>query len=493
MLVTIGGFALKLSVAQKGLIMAAVPLLLGLIYLAVLGTLLENAQVVAEREYRSRTIVSEANQAQRDLFDAGSAIIAWNYMRNDALRKRLDDAIAVIPERAAKLKALLKDDPSRTERLKAVEAQAQSVVTVLNWHKRQIEESPQDVYHFQFGKFRSQIEGSFKTYVDELHRLTSEERQIQEHLPLNAEGRKQELRLYILAGALLNLLLSLGVVVYFSRDIAARLKILSRNAELFVEHKPLLAPIEGSDEVAELDVAFRKMANDVARAEEMKQAFVAMVSHDLRSPLAAIHGALELVERGLYGEISEKGKKRLSTAQAECDRLLSLVGELLDIEKMEAGMMEMKLVPTDLAELAVQSSNSVKTLAEANAVKIEVFGDHAIVSVDKERIMQVFINLLSNAIKYSPQGATITVNIAMKQDSAHIKIEDQGKGIPRHMLDSVFDRFQQAHGGGAGTSGLGLAICKAIVEAHGGKIGVVSEVGSGSIFWLHLPTSNPAT
>lgn len=492
MLVTIGGFALKLSVAQKGLIMAAVPLLLGLIYLAVLGTLLENAQVVAEREYRSRTIVSEANQAQRDLFDAGSAIIAWNYMRNDALRKRLDDAIAVIPERAAKLKALLKDDPSRTERLKAVEAQAQSVVTVLNWHKRQIEESPQDVYHFQFGKFRSQIEGSFKTYVDELHRLTSEERQIQEHLPLNAEGRKQELRLYILAGALLNLLLSLGVVVYFSRDIAARLKILSRNAELFVEHKPLLAPIEGSDEVAELDVAFRKMANDVARAEEMKQAFVAMVSHDLRSPLAAIHGALELVERGLYGEISEKGKKRLSTAQAECDRLLSLVSELLDIEKMEAGMMEMKLVPTDLAELAVQSSNSVKTLAEANAVKIEVFGDHAIVSVDKERIMQVFINLLSNAIKYSPQGATITVNIAMKQDSAHIKIEDQGKGIPRHMLESVFDRFQQAHGGGAGTSGLGLAICKAIVEAHGGKIGVVSEVGSGSIFWLHLPTSNPA-
>jgi signal transduction histidine kinase len=156
-------------------------------------------------------------------------------------------------------------------------------------------------------------------------------------------------------------------------------------------------------------------------------------------------------------------------------------------------MMEMKLAPTDLAELVVQSINSVKTLAETNAVKIEVFGDHAIVSVDKERIMQVFINLLSNAIKYSPQGSTITVSVAMKQDSAHIKIEDQGQGIPRHMLESVFDRFQQAHGGGAGTSGLGLAICKAIVEAHGGKIGVVSEVGSGSMFWLHLPTSNPAT
>ncbi len=473
--------------------MAAVPLLLGLVYLAVLSALLENAQVVAEREYRSRTIVAEANQAQRDLFDAGSAIIAWNYMRNDVLRKRLDDAIAVIPERAAKLNALLKDDPSRAERLKAVEAQAQSVVTVLNWHKQRIEESPQDVYHFQFGKFRTQIEGSFKTYVDELHRLTSEERQIQDHLPTNVEGRKQELRLYILAGALLNLLLSLGVVVYFSRDIAARLKILSRNAELFVEHKPLLAPIEGSDEVAELDVAFRKMADDVARAEEMKQAFVAMVSHDLRSPLANIQGAVELVESGLYGEVSEKGKKRLSAAHNECDRLLSLVNELLDIEKLEAGMMEMKLAPTDLADLAVQSINSVKTLAETNAVKIEVFGDHAIVSVDKERIMQVFINLLSNAIKYSPQGSTITVSVAMKQDSAHIKIEDQGKGIPRHMLDSVFDRFQQAHGGGAGTSGLGLAICKAIVEAHGGKIGVVSEVGSGSMFWLHLPTSNPAT
>lgn len=483
---------MKLSVAQKGLIMAAVPLLLGLIYLAVLSALLENAQVVAEREYRSRAIVAEANQAQRDLFDAGSAIIAWNYMRNDALLKRLDDAIAVIPERAAKLKALLKDDPTRIERLRAVETQAQSVVSVLNWHKKRIEETPQDVYHFEFGKFRNQIEGSFKTYVDELHRLTSEERQIQEHLPANEEGRKQEMRLYILAGALLNLLLSLGVVVYFSRDIAARLNILSRNAELFVEHKPLLPPIVGNDEVAELDAAFRKMADDVSKAEEMKQAFVAMVSHELRSPLSAIQGAIELVERGLYGEISDKGKKRLGHAQVECDRLLRLVNELLDIEKMEAGMMEMTMAPTDIAELALQSVAVVKTLADASSIKIEVFGDHAVASVDKERIMQVFINLLSNAIKYSPDGATITVSIAMKKDSAHVKIEDQGKGIPRHMLDSVFDRFQQAHGGGAGTSGLGLAICKAIVEAHGGEIGVVSEVGSGSIFWLHLPTSNPA-
>ena len=152
----------------------------------------------------------------------------------------------------------------------------------------------------------------------------------------------------------------------------------------------------------------------------------------------------------------------------------------------------MTMAPTDLAELALQSIAVVKTLADANAIKIDVFGDHAVVSVDKERIMQVMINLLSNAIKYSPNGATITVDIARKKDSAHIKIEDQGKGIPRHMLESVFDRFQQAHGGGTGSSGLGLAICKAIVEAHGGEIGVVSEVGSGSIFWLQLPTSNPA-
>jgi signal transduction histidine kinase len=183
-----------------------------------------------------------------------------------------------------------------------------------------------------------------------------------------------------------------------------------------------------------------------------------------------------------------KGKSRVKDAEYECVRLLSLINELLDIEKIEAGMMEMNKQPADLAELVVRGSESVKLLAEAKHVKIEVFGAHARASVDSERLVQVFVNLFSNAVKYSPQGGTISVNIEERDGRATIKIQDQGPGIPKQLLESVFDRFKQAHGGGTGTSGLGLAICKAIVEAHEGKIGVVSEVGNGSLFWLQLPT-----
>jgi len=477
----------QLSVAKKGLLMAAVPLVLGLIYLAVLSVMLENAEATATRESRSRAIIAEANHAQRDLFDAGSAIVAWNYMRSDVLEERLDKCLAAIPERASRLKELMKDDPSRAGQLKELGLQATKVVGVLQWHKKRIKETPQDVYHFEFGKFRRQIEGAFKTYVDELHTLTYEEQKIQEHVPQNEEARKQEIRLYIFGGVLLNLALSLGLATFFSRDIAARLQILSENAGRFVERKSLLPPVAGSDEVAEVDAAFRKMAEEVNEAEETKQAFVAMVSHDLRSPLSAIQGAIELVESGLYGEISDKGKVRLESAQRECDRLLSLINELLDIEKIEAGMMEMNLQTTDLAEVAMHSAETLKAVADLKGIKFEIFGGHIEAFVDRERMIQVFINLFSNAIKYSPRGGTVTVTLAHEKKYASVKIEDHGRGIPRDALETVFDRFKQAHGGGAGTSGLGLAICKAIVEAHHGKIGVVSEVGSGSLFWMQLP------
>lgn len=484
----IGGACLKLSIAQKGLIIASVPLVWGLIYLGVLGVLLERAEATARRESKARAIVSEASQAQRDLFDAGSAIVAWNYMRTSALERRLDESIAVITRRVEKIKELMKGDNSRADKLRTVEDRARQIVSVLQWHKAQIKNSSQSLYTFEFTRFRKQIEDAFKTYVDELHILTTEERAIEEHMLQREESRRQELQLYILVGVGLNLALSLGVAIYFSRDIAFRLNLLKKNAERVVKRQSLLPAISGSDEVAEVDAAFRRMASDLNRAEEAKRDFVAMVSHDLRSPLSAIQGALELVNADVYGEISAKGKSRVKDAEYECVRLLSLINELLDIEKIEAGMMEMNKEPADLAELVVRGSESVKVLAEAKQVKIEVFGAHARALVDSERLVQVFVNLFSNAVKYSPQGGTISVNIEERDGRATVKIQDQGAGIPKHLLESVFDRFKQAHGGGTGTSGLGLAICKAIVEAHGGKIGVVSEVGNGSLFWLQLPT-----
>ena len=482
------GAYLKLSIAQKGLIIAAVPLVWGLVYLSVLGVLLERAEATARRESRARAIVSEASQAQRDLFDAGSAIVAWNYMRTSALERRLDASIAAITHRVEKIKELMKGDSSRADKLRTVEDRARQIVSVLQWHKAQIKNSSNSLYSFEFTRFRKQIEDAFKTYVDELHILTTEERAIEEHTLQREEARRQELQLYILAGVALNLVLSLGVAVYFSRDIAFRLNLLKKNAERVVKRQSLLPTISGSDEVADVDAAFRRMASDLNRAEAAKRDFVAMVSHDLRSPLSAIQGALELVNADVYGEISAKGKSRVRDAEYECVRLLSLINELLDIEKIEAGMMEMNKETADLAELVVRGSESVKLLAEAKNVRIEVFGAHALAPVDSERLVQVFVNLFSNAVKYSPQGGTISVNIEEKDGRATIKIQDQGPGIPKQLQESVFDRFKQAHGGGSGTSGLGLAICKAIVEAHDGKIGVVSEVGNGSLFWLQLPT-----
>lgn len=234
-------------------------------------------------------------------------------------------------------------------------------------------------------------------------------------------------------------------------------------------------------------------ARDVTERKEvdrLKSEFVSTVSHELRTPLTSIRGSLGLLESGSSAISAAQHVELIRIARENTDRLIRLINDVLDLEKIESGKLELdhsKLVPANLVTEAV---NNVSAVAAQHKVEIALeLEDRGTVHGDHDRIVQVLVNLLGNAIKFSPAQSTVTVSVRTHHDRVRFAVRDQGPGIPVTHHARLFNRFEQMDGSdrrAKGGTGLGLAICKAIVEQHGGTIGVHSEPGAGSEFFFTL-------
>ncbi len=226
------------------------------------------------------------------------------------------------------------------------------------------------------------------------------------------------------------------------------------------------------------------------QVERMKQEFVDMVSHDLRTPLMATEGFLDLLTDGFYGELPDKLVRRTTFIKADVSRLINLVNSLLDLEKMEAGKLQSIKEKIEVSSLIERALSSIKVIADKRNITLKTDTKCATIYADADQIVQVLVNLLANAVKFSPPDSSITIRGIETLSHFEFYIKDEGRGIPKDKLDKIFNRFEQVSISDArdkkGT-GLGLAICKAIVDAHGGEIGVVSEEGKGSTFFFKIP------
>lgn len=226
------------------------------------------------------------------------------------------------------------------------------------------------------------------------------------------------------------------------------------------------------------------------RLDQLRKDFVAMVSHDLRSPLTSINLLLNLLEQDRYGTLEPGGYKAISRAIRSSDYLLTLVTDLLDAEKLDSGEFQLEKEKTRVSAIIEKAIGATVAAAKAANVTVESDIKDGDFDADEVRIVQVCVNLLANAIKYSPADSTVIISGEADQSSVVFKVTDRGPGIPAHLKQSIFDRYKQlsqpAHVKRRGF-GLGLAICKALVEAHGGKIEVESEEGKGSCFSFKLP------
>jgi PAS domain S-box-containing protein len=228
--------------------------------------------------------------------------------------------------------------------------------------------------------------------------------------------------------------------------------------------------------------------------ERMKKEFVAMVSHDLRTPLNSVLISMSLLSAGALGELTEKGRRIVSDSESELERLIQLTNDLLDIARMEAGRMEFHFTEVALANVIDTSISAMRGVAQSKAIVLSPCSTDITLIGDKDRLIQVLVNLLSNAIKFSPENSTITITAEIDEDKARVCVKDEGRGVPEEFRQSIFERFQQVASADAtesGGSGLGLAIGKMIIEGHGGVIGVSSNDGPGSTFWFSIPLARP--
>jgi len=229
------------------------------------------------------------------------------------------------------------------------------------------------------------------------------------------------------------------------------------------------------------------------KAEKIKDEFVSVVSHELRTPLTAIQGSISLIANGIMGKLNKEGEGMLDIALSNCDRLLLLVNDLLDIQKIDQGKIILTCKPEKIIELIKRSIQENSGYANKLNVTFKLVNSkvNPLVYIDKARIAQVMSNLLSNAAKFSPENGEILISVEMTSDKiVRVSITDIGLGIPDNFQSHVFEKFSQAESSSTrtkGGTGLGLSISKAIIDNHHGSIAFKTEENKGTTFYFDLP------
>ncbi len=251
----------------------------------------------------------------------------------------------------------------------------------------------------------------------------------------------------------------------------------------------VLTPIFDNGRFSGSVLSFRDISQRYA-LDRLKDEFISTVSHELRTPLTSIRGALGLLSSGMLGKVNDKAANLLRIALNNSDRLVRLINDILDLERIQSGKEPLAFRPVQLAEIVRQAIDGMQPVAEAAGTQL--IHDTTLVEIDADpdRLLQVLTNLLSNAVKFSPHNSTISVTLSPGLNGVTLSVIDQGRGIPADKLEAIFGRFQQVEAADSrqkGGSGLGLAICRTIVLQHSGRIWAERNPDRGSTFRVFLP------
>ncbi len=295
----------------------------------------------------------------------------------------------------------------------------------------------------------------------------------------------------LIAGAA-SLLIAVIVAILLVRAIADPLRQLTHGTRRISKgqfwHR---LPIDGPAEFAELARDFNSMAQRLSELDEMKKGFISHVSHELKAPLASMRQVFLLMLQEIAGPLNDQQRKLLRLSSNSAERLSSMVGNLLDVSRMEAGAMEYDIHPQDVVALVRLVADEFEVQANEKRIALQLeCGSEAWAECDRDRIVQVIGNLFENALKFAPEGSRVTARVQMTD--AHkvlVSVSDSGPGVPPEHKERIFEKFHQVKKGkkinGQGV-GLGLAICRTIIDAHHGQIWVEDNPSGGSVFCFML-------
>ncbi len=481
---------MNLKITQMGFILVGIPLVFELVFVGILAYRMQQAEIEIKKQAATKEILFITGSLGILAGQAAANLAGYSRMPSRYFRTRYRASVKQWSERYAELEKLLANDPVH---LKILEETKPSFLRGIGLMK-EIEESVDNGGEGKIVNSPMQLL-DVKNMIDSLSDPVG--KIMIDYIALAAEGpakedRAKEMVQYTIAvGVGVNIILAIFLASLFTRGIGKRLKRVSENIRRVPKGIPLNRPLEGTDEIAQLDKFFHSMVDELEESRKMQRYLIAMVSHDLRSPLTTVSGLLTLLNAGAWGELSNEAQQKVGTAEADIHRLIALTNDLLDTERLASGKLELTFNEAKISEAIHEGIESVRTFADQHHVQLEEPEvSEQVAEFDKDRIVQVMVNLLSNAVKYSPTNSKVSVHFECDRQWLKIWIEDQGRGVPPEFQTIIFEKFQQVTESDArekGGKGLGLSICKTIVQQHGGTIGVESENGSGSKFWFRIP------
>ncbi len=594
---------LNLTLSQSGLILVGLPVTFGLAFVLVLSIMLKQSETEAYREAHAKEVLLHANHFNTLCFEIAEAMIGYARQETPRLAKVVTEKRSQILHHVEALKRLCKDTPSQARLVAAVEMLIDQMSAYWDGIQRKDGIRPRPRELDEIAQLIAQV---YQDLISEMASLIMEESRFAKLQGDDASDWRARVKSILIVTVIINIIMALGVAVFFTHGIVGRLYVLTDNIQRFAANRTLNPALEGVDEISRIDRHFHSMAaalteanrkqraiiekardvictvgedgrfiqtnpacsrlwwyqpdelsgqnlaeillrqdvqpaqeflkqvkecetsdfletrvvrkdgkvldncwsvhwfnqdrvyfcvaHDITeqkRLEDARRDFYSMLTHDLRTPLTALAGYLKLLSAGVFGPLPEPAEKEIAAGELKVEMVLGLVNEFLDMERFSAGKVELTLSDIPLEQIFLQARDATELLARPSAILLAFDETDLLIRADRHRLLQVVVSLIASAIKASPAGGTVKVTVSHKNDFAEVSVIDQGKSIPEELRQKIFDRFQQREIEGATSrksSRLGLALCKMLIDAHGGKIGYACDGEQGSRFWFRLQT-----
>ncbi|MCC6980853.1 MAG: HAMP domain-containing histidine kinase [Candidatus Melainabacteria bacterium] len=478
-----------MKLSQKILILICLPLILQTMFISSLVFALIQMEKEMEKIENSRAVSMYFNIQLEGLLEAIAAEVLFYVLKEQHYMRQFQNTMNVIKRQSENIEKRLK--PGISDDVAAMKKISEEVFTNM-----------MEVDRFARSDDRVDMMRGFlkvKRLMSKVNKIgagfVERQSQLAEEQSKQQAAMRFSIVVMIIVGVFLTILSTAVLVVFFFKGVRKQLIAIEGNLHRLSHQKVLQKPLAGEDELSQIDQTIYKLSVELEEAKQRKQEVYSMITHDLRSPLTSLKIVFDLLKMGHLGSLNEKGSERIKSADYLVGRMVNLTNDLLDVEKFESGVFDLRLERVALSKLFEDCAVSIKAKLETKKIELVVFPSDLIVLCDPDRILRVLTNLADNAVKFSSQESKIELAGSQTESLIEISVKDYGKGIPETHLEKIFERFSQVSRDDEakqGGSGLGLAICKAIVEAHGGSIRVESKAGEGSRFIFTLPKPSGA-
>ncbi len=487
---------MRFSLASKGIVLVAVPLMVEFLSLTWLWCAVVDANKQAKKEANARDIAAESSRIMNSFIQLGSQVFTYriagssNEMEHyQELRKSMQKSTQHLTE--------LSTDLSQAEqaRVAVIQNRMNNAVSLVGGYITEMSSPTHHLGSFDVGAFRKHLISQIEPVRSEVKYFTDLSKTNESFGQWTERASNQRHVLLIAAVVLPNILMGLTAALFYARSVRNRIKLIDENVTRFLLGQLLGGQMKEEDEISDLDAAFHRMAKKLIAADlEMRKHYESMQTN-LSEPLRSLRAVLQSSADSQTGELTESGRTKLLKSVATVDRLTALIEELGRIDEVGAEGLKIDVADCRLEDILASSVNSVAEFAGKKDICVSFeCSENLTLCADFARLVQVLVNLLSNAVKFSPRGSAVKVYSQLAANAVTIHVKDQGPGISAADQGKLFQRFEQIESiksADAKGSGLGLSICRDIVAAHGGVIGVDSEVGSGSDFWFRVPLKPP--